>query len=286
MKINFPKIETALYLISTPIGTLSDITFRAVNVLQNVNILLAEDSRVLRKLMNLLDIDLGGRSIHSYNDNSGDVVRSKYIFELGQNKSIALCCDAGTPLISDPGFKLVKQVINEGHKVISIPGACSALVALCQSGLSSDKFFFAGFPPVKKKQKIDFFNNLISIPSTIIFFESPKRIIKTLEDLRNVFGSSHNIVVSRELTKNFEENKRGSISSIINLLNSENKLRGEFTVIVDKKKINKPDLNFIKSDLNNLLKSQTLKDSSLIISKKYSLSKREVYNLGLKILNS
>ena len=218
MKINFPKIETALYLISTPIGTLSDITFRAVNVLQNVNILLAEDSRVLRKLMNLLDIDLGGRSIHSYNDNSGDVVRSKYIFELGQNKSIALCCDAGTPLISDPGFKLVKQVINEGHKVISIPGACSALVALCQSGLSSDKFFFAGFPPVKKKQKIDFFNNLISIPSTIIFFESPKRIIKTLEDLRNVFGSSHNIVVSRELTKNFEENKRGSISSIINFV--------------------------------------------------------------------
>ena len=286
MKINFPKIETALYLISTPIGTISDITFRAVNVLQNVNILLAEDSRVLRKLLNLLEIDLGGRSIHSYNDNSGDVVRSKYIFELGQNKSIALCCDAGTPLISDPGFKLVKQVINEGHKVISIPGACSALVALCQSGLSSDKFFFAGFPPVKKKQKIDFFNNLISIPSTIIFFESPKRIIKTLEDLRNVFGSSHNIVVSRELTKNFEENKRGSISSIINLLTSENKLRGEFTVIVDKKKINKPDLNFIKSDLNNLLKSQTLKDSSLIISKKYSLSKREVYNLGLKILDS
>ena len=105
MKINFPKIETALYLISTPIGTISDITFRAVNVLQNVNILLAEDTRVLRKLINLLNIDLKGRSIHSYNDNSGDEERSNYILELDRNKSIALCCDAGTPLISDPGFK-------------------------------------------------------------------------------------------------------------------------------------------------------------------------------------
>ena len=286
MKINFPKIETALYLISTPIGTISDITFRAVNVLQNVNILLAEDTRVLRKLMNLLDIDLEGRSIHSYNDNSGDLVRSNYIHELDRNKSIALCCDAGTPLISDPGFKLVKQVLNKGHKVISIPGACSALVALCQSGLSSDKFFFAGFPPVKTKQKVDFFNDLVSIPSTIIFFESPKRIIKTLKELGNVFGSSHNIAICRELTKNFEENKRGSISSIINSLTSENKLKGEFTVIVDKKKIDKPDLNFIKSDLNNLLKSKTLKDSVLIISQKYSLSRREVYNLGLEILKS
>ena len=126
---------------------------------------------------------------------------------------------------------------------------------------------------------------MISIPSTIIFFESPKRIIKTLKELGDVFGSSHNIAICRELTKNFEENKRGSISSIINSLTSENKLKGEFTVIVDKK-IDKPDLNFIKSDLNNLLKSKTLKDSVLIISQKYSLSRREVYNLGLEILKS
>ena len=146
MKINFPQIESALYLVSTPIGALSDFTFRAVNVLQNVNILLAEDTRVLRKLMNLMSIDLSGRIIHSYNDNSYDKLRSKYVSELEQNKSIALCCDAGTPLISDPGFKLVKEVLNQGHKVISIPGASSILVALGQSGLSSNKFFFAGFP--------------------------------------------------------------------------------------------------------------------------------------------
>ncbi len=261
MKINFPKLEPALYLISTPIGTLSDFTFRAINVLQNVNVLLAEDTRVLRKLMNLMDIDLNGRNISSYNDNSGDEVRSKYILELEQNKSIALCCDSGTPLISDPGYKLVRQVIRDGYKVICIPGACSVIVALCQSGLPSD-------------------------PSTLIFFESPKRILNTLEDLGNIFGNSQQIVVCRELTKNFEENKRGTIDSIIKILRKENNFRGEFTVVVNRKENIKPDLNLIKSDLIYLLKKNTFRDSVAIVSKKYSLSKKEVYNLGLKILNN
>ncbi len=286
MIINFPKLEPALYLVSTPIGTLSDFTFRAINVLQNVNVLLAEDTRVLRKLMNLMDIDLNGRNISSYNDNSGDEVRSKYILELEQNKSIALCCDSGTPLISDPGYKLVRQVIRDGYKVISIPGACSVIVALCQSGLPSDKFFFGGFPPAKKNQRINFFNNLLSVPSTLIFFESPKRILNTLEDLGNIFGNSQQIVVCRELTKNFEENKRGTIDSIIKILRKENNFRGEFTVVVNRKENIKPDLNLIKSDLIYLLKKNTFRDSVAIVSKKYSLSKKEVYNLGLKILNS
>ena len=286
MKINFPKLEPALYLISTPIGTLSDFTFRAINVLQNVNVLLAEDTRVLRKLMNLMDIDLNGRNISSYNDNSGDEVRSKYILELEQNKSIALCCDSGTPLISDPGYKLVRQVIRDGYKVISIPGACSVIVALCQSGLPSDKFFFGGFPPAKKNQRINFFNDLLSVPSTLIFFESPKRILNTLVDLGNTFGNSQQIVVCRELTKNFEENKRGTIDSIIKILRKENNFRGEFTVVVNRKENIKPDLNLIKSDLIYLLKKNTFRDSVAIVSKKYSLSKKEVYNLGLKILNN
>ena len=286
MKINFPKLEPALYLISTPIGTLSDFTFRAINVLQNVNVLLAEDTRVLRKLMNLMDIDLNGRNISSYNDNSGDEVRSKYILELEQNKSIALCCDSGTPLISDPGYKLVRQVIRDGYKVISIPGACSVIVALCQSGLPSDKFFFGGFPPAKKNQRINFFNDLLSVPSTLIFFESPKRILNTLEDLGNIFGNSQQIVVCRELTKNFEENKRGTIDSIIKILRKENNFRGEFTVVVNRKENIKPDLNLIKSDLIYLSKKNTFRDSVAIVSKKYSLSKKEVYNLGLKILNN
>ena len=286
MKINFPKLEPALYLISTPIGTLSDFTFRAINVLQNVNVLLAEDTRVLRKLMNIMDIDLNGRNISSYNDNSGDEVRSKYILELEQNKSIALCCDSGTPLISDPGYKLVRQVIRDGYKVISIPGACSVIVALCQSGLPSDKFFFGGFPPARKNQRINFFNDLLSVPSTLIFFESPKRILNTLEDLGNIFGNSQQIVVCRELTKNFEENKRGTIDSIIKILRKENNFRGEFTVVVNRKENIKPDLNLIKSDLIYLLKKNTFRDSVAIVSKKYSLSKKEVYNLGLKILNN
>jgi 16S rRNA (cytidine1402-2'-O)-methyltransferase len=170
--------------------------------------------------------------------------------------------------------------------VICIPGACSVIVALCQSGLPSDKFFFGGFPPAKKNQRINFFNDLLSVPSTLIFFESPKRILNTLEDLGNIFGNSQQIVVCRELTKNFEENKRGTIDSIIKILRKENNLRGEFTVVVNRKENIKPDLNLIKSDLIYLLKKNTFRDSVAIVSKKYSLSKKEVYNLGLKILNN
>ncbi len=285
MIIKYPVIENALYLVSTPIGTLADITYRAVNVLQNVDILIAEDTRVLKKLMNLLDIDLNARKIFSYNDNSIDVVRSRCISELDGNKSLALCCDSGTPLISDPGFKLVQKVLNTGYKVISIPGACSILVALCQSGLSSDRFFFGGFPPKKTNHRIKFFNNLLSVPSTLIFFESPKRIINTLEDLGEVFGYYNNIVICRELTKSFEENIRGKIEDVIKILKQNNYVRGEITIIVEKKNDIKPDLNLIKSDFIKFLDNSTFKDSVISISKKYSLSKKQVYNLGLKILN-
>ena len=139
---------------------------------------------------------------------------------------------------------------------------------------------------MKKNQRIHFFKNLLSVPSTLILFESPKRILNTLEDLGNIFGNSQQIVVCRELTKNFEENKRGTIDSIIKILRKENNFRGEFTVVVNRKENIKPDLNLIKSDLIYLLKKNTFRDSVDIVSKKYSLSKKEVYNLGLKILNN
>ena len=182
MKINFPKID-CLYLISTPIGTISDITFRAVNVLQNVNILLAEDTRVLRKINEIIKYRfLKGRIIHSYNDNSGEEERSNYILELDRNKSIALCCDAGTPLISDPGFKLVKQVLNKGQSNINSGGLFSSRCSMPIRIILWINFFLQGFHQLKQNRKLTFFNDLISIPSTIIFFESPKRIIKTLKN--------------------------------------------------------------------------------------------------------
>ena len=209
------ELKSGLYIVSLPIGNSKDITLRAIDCLQNVDEIYCEDTRVTNKILSIYKIN---RGLKNYHDHNGGKVRPQIIKKIKDGKSIALVSDAGTPLISDPGYKLVRQVIRDGYKVICIPGACSVIVALCQSGLPSDKFFFGGFPPVKKNQRINFFNDLLSVPSTLIFFESPKRILNTLEDLGNIFGNSHQIVVCRELTKNFEENKRGTIDSIIKTL--------------------------------------------------------------------
>ena len=284
LQIKFPPLEPALYLVSTPIGTAADFSFRGVHVLSNADILLAEDTRVLKKLLWLFGINLNNRIVRSYSDNSTALVRSKCILDLQEKKSIAFCSDAGTPLISDPGYKLVKEVVEKGFKVRSIPGASAVLTALCQSGLPSDRFFFGGFPPARKSQKLDFFKEYSLIPATLIFFESAKRLLVTLEDLLKIFGDNHNIVISRELTKRFEENWRGSIKDLILQLEKTGNLRGEFTILVDRKEPVEPDQNLIISQLTSELGKSGLKDASAFIAEKYSLSKKDMYKLGLRIL--
>ena len=226
------------------------------------------------------------RSVRSYNDNSGAIERLKCLKDLEAKKSIAYCCDSGTPLISDPGYKLVREVIERGYKVRSIPGASSILTALCQSGLPSDHFCFVGFPPSRQKQRIIFFRKFSFVPATLIFFESPKRIIKTLEDLQEIFGESHFIVICRELTKRYEDNKRGTIKELINEYKKDINLRGEFTILVNKKTSIEVDESLIISELSLALKKFSLKDSVVKIADKYSLSKKKIYKLGLKILKN
>ncbi len=169
MQIKFPPLEPALYLVSTPIGTAADFSFRGVNVLANADILLAEDTRVLKKLLRLFEINPNNRLIRNYSDNSTALVRSRCISDLQDKKSIAYCSDAGTPLISDPGYKLVKEVVEKGFKVRSIPGASAVLTALCQSGLPSDRFFFWWISTFSQKSKAGFFQRIFSYPSYLNF---------------------------------------------------------------------------------------------------------------------
>ncbi len=284
LQIKFPKLEPALYLVSTPIGTAADFSYRGVNVLTNADILLAEDTRFLKKLLRIFEIDLNKRPVRIYNDNSDSLVRSKCLDDLKNKKSIAYCCDAGTPLISDPGYKLVKAVIESGHEVRSIPGASSVLVALCQSGLPSDRFCFGGFPPSRRIQRREFFRIFSQIPATLIFFESPRRILATLEDLQIIFGKDHFVVICRELTKQYEDNKRGTIIELISEIKRNRNLRGEFTLLVDRKKSVGPDTNQIVSDLTSELQRSSLRDAAVAVAEKYSLSKKDTYKLGLKIL--
>jgi len=223
-----------LYLVSTPIGNLEDIALRALNTLFSVEIVLCEDTR---KTLNLLEhYRKPGQSLPkliSYFEENELKRIPEVILELKKGTNIALVTNSGTPTISDPGFKLVRECWKEGIKVITIPGPSSPIAALASSGLPTDKFLFIGFPPNKSSQRIKLFTNLKeslkSISSTVIFFESPFRIQKSLVDLKDVFGDIE-IVICRELTKVFEETKKGKISQLIDHF-SKVKPKGELVIL-------------------------------------------------------
>lgn len=220
-----------LYVIPTPIGNLEDITLRAIRLLKEVDLVLAEDTRTSKKLFSYYSIDTPLSSFHMYNEHE---VLSRCIDKLKSGKHLALISDAGTPAISDPGFLLIRECIKEGIELCSLPGATAFLPALINSGLSSDKFIFEGFLPIKKGRKKRL-KILKEETRTMVFYESPHRIIKTLHHFIESFGVERKISVSREISKIFEETIRGPLGEVI--LDFENKkIKGEFVIVVEGKK--------------------------------------------------
>ena len=217
-----------LFVVATPIGNLQDISFRAVETLKKVNCIFAEDTRTSKKLINHYDIDT---KLYSYHDHSSEKEIARLLDFLKDNKDVALISDAGTPTISDPGYSLIRQCINEGIEVIPIPGASALTAAISASGLPSDAFTFIGFLPTKKgrKKKISSLENL---DMTIVLFESPHRLIKTLNQLKEALGERP-IVVARELTKLYEEIIRGNFSSAIEFFEAK-KIKGEIVIMIGK----------------------------------------------------
>jgi len=232
---------SALYIIGSPIGNLEDLSFRALRILKEVDLILCEDTRVTKKLLDHYGIKTQTLSYHQHS-------KLKKVEEIVQllkeGKNLALISDAGTPGISDPGNKLVEEVINrlrDEVKVIPIPGPSAVTVAASISGFPMDKFIFMGFPPTKRKRK-KFFEEIVESKYPIIFYESPYRIIKTLKELNSFVGDSffvgdREIVVCRELTKKFETTYRGTIKEVIEKINppAGGKIKGEFVVIVERK---------------------------------------------------
>lgn len=218
-----------LYLVSTPIGNLTDITFRAINILKSVTLIAAEDTRVSRVLLNRYDIKKSITPFHSYNQRKQTPV---LISKLKSGDSVALISDAGTPGISDPAFVLVKQCIPEGIRIIPVPGASAILAALTPSGLATNRFVFEGFLPVKKGRKTRI-NQLAEEERTIVLYESPHRIKKTVAALLEALGDRR-CSVARELTKKFEEIYYGHFSDFIDHLNHHNP-RGEYVLIIEGK---------------------------------------------------
>ncbi|MBT4881216.1 MAG: 16S rRNA (cytidine(1402)-2'-O)-methyltransferase [Flavobacteriales bacterium] len=216
-----------LYLIPTPIGNLEDITFRALRLLKEVDIVLAEDTRTTKKLFSHYEIDTQLAAFHMHNEHK---VLGKWIARLKGGETIALVSDAGTPAISDPGFLLVRECVKQGIEVDCLPGATAFVPALVNSGLPSEKFIFEGFLPVKKGRQ----TRLILLAEeerTMIFYESPHRIIKTLSQFMEYFGEERFVSVSREISKMFEETKRGTMKEVREYF-EEKKPKGEFVVIV------------------------------------------------------
>jgi len=219
-----------LYLIPTPIGNLEDITLRALRILKEVNIVLAEDTRTSRKLFSHYDIDANLAPFHMHNEHK---VLQKWIDRIKSGETIALVSDAGTPAISDPGFLLVRECVKNDIEVDCLPGATAFVPALVNSGLPSDKFVFEGFLPVKKGRQTRL-KLLSEEERTIVFYESPHRIVKALSLFCEYFGEDRKVSVSREISKMFEETKRGSAKELMKYF-EQKKPKGEFVIIVEGK---------------------------------------------------
>jgi len=222
-----------LYLVPTPIGNLKDITLRALEVLESVDLVLAEDTRTTGKLLSLLKIKKPLKAYHAHNEHKS---LDYFVKLIKENESVALVSDAGTPAISDPGFLIVRACIENDIKVESLPGPTAFVPALLQSGLPCDKFFFEGFLP-HKKGRIKRLEWLKTLEQTIILYESPHRISKCVEQLLAVFGGDHRMSISREISKLHEETIRGTIEEVHQQLSERSKLKGEIVVVVDGRKV-------------------------------------------------
>ena len=283
LKTQAIKLESALYVVATPIGNLNDITLRALQVLTSVDYVICEDTRLSLRLLHAYEIK--GKKTLTYNDFSEERMREKISHLLLEGKSLALISDAGTPLISDPGYKLVNFLRARNQKIIPIPGASSLTSALCASGLACDNFLFLGFLPTTKTacEKL-----LKSLPKnfTFAFFESANRVVETLEIISETLGERR-VCAARELTKIHEEIVTKELKSLQEFFNENSgKLRGEFVILVEKAK--KDEKNFSEEDLQNevrasLARGESLKNLSQNLAETYGIHKKEIYQLALKL---
>jgi 16S rRNA (cytidine1402-2'-O)-methyltransferase len=274
-------LEPALYLVATPIGNLGDITLRALETLGGADVLACEDTRVTRVLLDRYGIANRPYAYHEHNANEAG---PKLLAALDEGKSVALVSDAGTPLVSDPGYRLGQMAIEAGHKVVPIPGASAPLAALVASGLPNDAFLFAGFLPVKDKARRDRLAELSKVPATLIFFESPHRITATLSAAADVLGVGRAACVGRELTKAFEEVSRGSLGDLVQAFD-ERTVKGEIVFLVGPPSLGEvPTAVDVDALLEELAASMPAAKAAAEAARLTGLPKRDLYQrlVGMK----
>ena len=275
-------LKSGLYLISTPIGNLQDISQRALDVLNEAPIVACEDTRMTKKLFSLLGLSLHKKFI-TYQDHNEEQQAQQLIDIINEGNVMALVSDAGAPLISDPGYKLVSKCREQGVYVTAVPGACAVITALQLSGLPTNRFLFAGFIPNKDKARADLFNELKNINTTLIFYETAPRLLKTLEQAAEIFGG-RKISVIRELTKMYEEVQTGSFA-MVQAHFAENEPKGEFVFIVAPPEEPQYTVADVRELLAKRLQETSLKTAVKELSEQFGLNKNEVYALALELKN-
>lgn len=273
-------LPPGLYLVATPIGTARDITLRALDTLASADMLAAEDTRTLRKLMEIHGIHLGDRQILAYHDHNGPAMRPRLLGALAEGKSIAYASEAGTPLVADPGFVLAREAASRGLPVFAAPGPSAVLAALSVAGLPSDRFLFAGFLPTGTSARRRILEELAPVPATLIFFESPKRCSETVKEMATTLGEERQAAICRELTKKFEEVRRGSLAELSEGLDGP--LKGEVVLVVDRnRRAAGPGERDVA--LRRALATMRVKDAARQVADDLGLPRREVYQAALKL---
>ncbi len=274
-------LKNGIYIVATPIGNLGDISARAKEILQAAEIVACEDTRVTKKLFTLLGLSTRKEFIRLEDHN--EAAQTENLVDMAQEgKIIAQVSDAGSPLISDPGYKLIRRCREEGVPVFAVPGACALICALQLSGLPTNSFMFAGFIPNKEKARVDLFNKLKDIDTTLVFYETANRIVKTLTAAADVFGDRE-IAVAREITKVYEECRNGTAAELIKYFNA-NEPKGEMVLMVSPPTSLKPSVD-LEQVLREEMRNSSLKTAVKEVAEKYGFNKNEVYNLALRLKN-
>ncbi len=270
-------LAPGLYLVATPIGNLGDMTQRALDALKSASVVYCEDTRVTGKLLHMLNIEA---QLKVYNDHSAP--RDQIIKLVKAGKSVALASDAGTPLVSDPGYKLVKACIDEGLYVTSVPGANAALTALQLSGLPSDAFSFIGFLPPKSGARKDVLQKWTRAPGSLIAFETGPRLSASLRDALDALGDRQ-AAVARELTKRFEEVRRGALSELAAYYQDAGAPKGEIVVVIGPPEIKAFGRDEVAALIAEELEGRSLRDAAQFVAEKTGWPRKDVYNLALEL---
>lgn len=282
--MNFQKVPLApgLIFVGVPIGTARDITLRALDVLASADRLAAEDTRSLRKLMEIHGVPLDGRRIETFHDHSKQGVIARLVDHVAAGEAVAYASEAGMPLIADPGFELVRAMQDAGHAVTVAPGPSALPSALAVAGLPTDRFLFGGFLPQTKAARQKALADLRDVQATLVFFESPNRLAAMLADAATTLGSDRQAAVCRELTKKFEETRRGTLGDLAEGFD-QHKVKGEIVVLIDRAGLPAVNDDDLETALMDALSTMTTKDAAHSVADLYGIPKRKAYQMALAL---